>query len=348
VNALQTVGMAALRRMDPEKAHGYALRALNAGLVLPWSSPVPTILRTRAMGLTLAHPVGVAAGFDKNAEAVTPLLDAGFAFVEVGAVTPKAQAGNPRPRMFRLPADRAAINRYGFNNDGMEAIRARLAARRPGGTVGVNLGANKDSDDRAGDYGIVLRRLAPLVDFATVNVSSPNTVGLRDMQAREALEEVLTRTLAVRDETAPGVKLLLKIAPDLTDAQIEDVAQVALETGIDGIVATNTTLSRAGLSDRARGEAGGLSGAPLFARSTQVLARLATRTERRIPLIGVGGIATGADAYAKIGAGASLVQLYTALAYDGPGLVRTIALDLARLLERDGYVNIAQAVGKDL
>jgi len=340
--------MAALRRMDPEKAHGYALRALNAGLVLPWSSPVPTILRTRAMGLTLAHPVGVAAGFDKNAEAVTPLLDAGFAFVEVGAVTPKAQAGNPRPRMFRLPADRAAINRYGFNNDGMEAIRARLAARRPGGTVGVNLGANKDSDDRAGDYGIVLRHLAPLVDFATVNVSSPNTVGLRDMQAREALEEVLTRTLAVRDETAPGVKLLLKIAPDLTDAQIEDVAQVALETGIDGIVATNTTLSRAGLSDRARGEAGGLSGAPLFARSTQVLARLATRTERRIPLIGVGGIATGADAYAKIGAGASLVQLYTALAYDGPGLVRTIALDLARLLERDGYVNIAQAVGKDL
>jgi len=348
VSVIQTLGMAALRRMDPEKAHGYALRVLNAGLVPPWSSPVPTILRTRAMGLTLAHPVGVAAGFDKNAEAVTPLLDAGFAFVEVGAVTPEAQAGNPRPRMFRLPADRAAINRYGFNNDGMEAIRARLAARRPGGTVGVNLGANKDSDDRAGDYGIVLRHLAPLVDFATVNVSSPNTVGLRDMQAREALEEVLTRTLAVRDEAAPGVKLLLKIAPDLTDAQIEDVARVATETGIDGIIATNTTVSRTGLCDRARGEAGGLSGAPLLARSTQVLARLATRTERRLPLIGVGGIASGADAYAKIGAGASLVQLYTALAYDGPGLVRTIALDLARLLERDGYVNIAQAVGKDL
>lgn len=348
MSLIETLAMKALRRMDPETAHGHALRALRAGMVPPWTDPVPSALRTRLWGMDFAHPVGVAAGFDKNAQAVTPLLDAGFSFVEVGAVTPEPQEGNPRPRLFRLPADRAAINRYGFNNDGMEAIRARLLARRRGGIVGVNLGANKDSADRAGDYGIVLRRLGPWVDFATVNVSSPNTAGLRAMQARAALEAVLTRTLAARDAAVPGVKLLLKIAPDLTDGQIEDVAQVALETGIDGLVATNTTLARAGLRDPARGEAGGLSGPPLMARSTRVLARLATRTERRIPLIGVGGIASGADAYAKIGAGASVVQLYTALAYDGPGLVRTIVRDLARLLERDGFTDIAQAVGKDL
>ena len=345
---IQTLGLKALQRMDPEKAHGIALRALRAGMVPAWSGPIPTSLRSRVLGFDLTHPIGVAAGFDKNAQAVTPLLNTGFAFVEVGAVTPKPQEGNPRPRMFRLTADRAAINRYGFNNDGMEAIRERLAAREQGGVVGVNLGANKDSADRAGDYGKVLRHLAPWVDFATVNVSSPNTVGLRDMQAREALEEVLTRTLAVRDETAPRVKLLLKIAPDLTDAQIEDVAQVALATGIDAIIATNTTLSRDGVRDPKRTEAGGLSGAPLMTRSTRILARLATRTEGKIILIGVGGISSGADAYAKIRAGASLVQLYTALAYDGPALVRTIALDLARLLERDGFAHVSEAVGRDL
>ena len=339
--------MGVLQRMDPEIAHGHALTALNAGLVPAWSGPVPTSLRSRALGLDLAHPVGVAAGFDKNAEAVTPLLETGFSFVEVGAVTPLPQPGNRPPRMFRLPEDRAAINRYGFNNDGMEAVRARLVSRRRGGVVGLNLGANKDSADRAGDYGTVLARLGAWVDFATVNVSSPNTVGLRDMQAREALEEVLTRTMAVRDETVPRVKLLLKIAPDLTDAQIEDVAQVALDTGIDGIIATNTTLSRAGLRSAARDEAGGLSGVPLMARSTEVLARLAARTEGRMTLIGVGGVASGADAYAKIRAGASLVQLYTALAYEGPGLVRIIARDLARLLERDGLESVAQAVGID-
>ncbi len=345
---IQTLGLKALQRMDPEKAHGIALRALRAGMVPAWSGPIPTSLRSRVLGFDLTHPIGVAAGFDKNAQAVTPLLNTGFAFVEVGAVTPKPQEGNPRPRMFRLTADRAAINRYGFNNDGMEAIRERLAAREQGGVVGVNLGANKDSADRAGDYGKVLRHLAPWVDFATVNVSSPNTVGLRDMQAREALEEVLTRTLAVRDEIAPDVKLFLKIAPDLTDAQIEDVAEIALATGIDAIVATNTTLSRDGVRDPKRNEAGGLSGAPLMTRSTRILARLAARTEGKTTLIGVGGISSGADAYAKIRAGASAVQLYTALAYDGPALVRTIALDLARLLERDGFAHVSEAVGRDL
>jgi len=347
VSVVQRLGLKTLQRLDPETAHGVALRALKAGMVPAWTTPVPTILRSKALGFALDHPVGVAAGFDKNAEAVTPLLQTGFSFVEVGAVTPEPQEGNPRPRMFRLTADRAAINRYGFNNDGMEAIRERLIARRRGGVVGVNLGANKDAADRAGDYGTVLRHLARWVDFATVNVSSPNTAGLRDMQAREALEEVLTRTRTVRDEVVPRVKLLLKIAPDLTDEQIEDVARVALETGIDGIVATNTTISRDGLRDAAKGEAGGLSGVPLMARSTAVLARLAARTEGRVTLIGVGGIASGADAYAKIRAGASLVQLYTALAYDGPGLVRTIALDLARRLERDGFTSVAQAVGVD-
>ncbi len=344
---IRSLGLKALQRMDPEKAHGIALRALRGGLVPAWSGPVPTSLRSRVLGFELTHPVGVAAGFDKNAEAVTPLLDTGFSFVEVGAVTPEPQDGNPRPRMFRLATDRAAINRYGFNNDGMQVIGSRLAARGEGGVVGVNLGANRDSADRAGDYGTVLRHLAPWVDFATVNVSSPNTVGLRDMQAREALEEVLSRTLAVRDEIAPRVKLLLKIAPDLTDAQIEDVAEIALATGIDAIVATNTTLSRQGVRHPARAEAGGLSGAPLMTRSTRILARLAARTEGRITLIGVGGISSGADAYAKIRAGASLVQLYTALAYDGPDLVRIIALDLARLLERDGFTHVSQAVGID-
>ncbi len=348
MSLVQRLGLAALHRMDPETAHGLALRALRAGLVPRWTGPVPAVLRGKPLGFDLAHPVGVAAGFDKNAEAVAPLLDAGFSFVEVGAVTPEPQPGNPRPRLFRLPEDRAAINRYGFNNDGMEAVHGRLSAPRRGGVVGLNLGANKDSADRAGDYGRVLARLGPLVDFATVNVSSPNTAGLRDMQAREALEEVLSRTMAVRDETVPDVKLLLKIAPDLTDAQVEDVAEVALASGIDGLVATNTTLSREGLRGAARSEAGGLSGVPLMARSTGVLARLAARTEGRLTLVGVGGVASGADAYAKIRAGASLVQLYTALAYDGPGLVRTIAADLARLLERDGFERLDQAVGADI
>lgn len=348
MSLLQTLGLKALQRLDPETAHGLALRALKAGMVPRWAGPVPDSLRCRVLGMEFAHPVGLAAGFDKNSEAVTPLLNTGFSFVEVGAVTPKPQAGNPRPRMFRLPADRAAINRFGFNNEGMEAIHARLSARAGQGIVGVNLGANKEAEDRAADYGTVLRHLAPLVDFATVNVSSPNTAGLRDLQARETLEDLLSRTMTVREAHAPGVRLLLKIAPDLTDAQIEDVAQVALATGIDGIIATNTTLSREGLQGTARDEAGGMSGAPLMMRSTQVLARLAARTEGRMTLIGVGGVSSGADAYAKIRAGASLVQLYTALAYDGPGLVRTIVEDLAHLLERDGCTDIAQATGADI
>ncbi len=347
VSIVQNTGLKALQRMNPERAHGVALRALRAGMVPKWSGPVPTILRTRVLGFDLAHPIGVAAGFDKNAEAVTPLLDAGFAFTEVGAVTPNPQPGNDGVRMVRLPVDKAAINRFGFNNDGMEAVRKRLIDRRRGGVVGVNLGANKDAEDRAADYGTVLRRLGAWVDFATVNVSSPNTEGLRDLQAREVLADLLTRTMMVRDETCSRVKLLVKISPDLTDEQIEDVAQVALETGIDGIVATNTTLSRTGLRDPGRGAQGGLSGAPLMMRSTKVLARLAARTEGRIVLVGVGGVSSGADAYAKIRAGASLVQLYTALAYAGPGLVQDIARDLARLLERDGFTSVAQAVGVD-
>ena len=343
----QRAGLKALQRMDPERAHGAALRALRAGMVPKWSGPVPTALRSRVLGFDLAHPIGVAAGFDKNAEVYAPLLDAGFAFTEVGAVTPRPQPGNTGVRMVRLPADRAAINRFGFNNEGMEAARARLIGRT-GGVVGVNLGANKDAEDRAEDYGTVLRRLGGWVDFATVNVSSPNTEGLRDLQAREVLADLLSRTMTVRDEAHPRVKLLVKISPDLTDEQIEDVAQVALETGIDGIVATNTTLSRAGLRDPGRMAQGGLSGVPLMTRSTKVLARLAARTEGRIVLVGVGGVSSGADAYAKIRAGASLVQLYTALAYAGPGLVVDIVRDLARLLERDGFTSIAQAVGVDI
>lgn len=347
MSILDRIGLKALQQLDPERAHGLALKALNAGLAPVWSGPYPSVLRARVLGFDLPHPVGLAAGFDKNAEAVTPLLSCGFSFIEVGAVTPLPQPGNPRPRMFRLKEDQAAINRFGFNNDGMDLVRERLIARKSGGAVGLNLGANKDARDRAEDFGTVLSHLGPHVDFATVNVSSPNTEGLRDLQAREVLAELLTRTKAVRDAQVPRVKLLLKIAPDLSDAQIEDVARVSLESGIDGIVATNTTLSRDGLKSAHRGQKGGLSGTPLMARSTEVLGRLYDLTEGKLPLIGVGGVGSAADAYAKIRAGASLVQLYTALSYHGPGLVRDIVSGLADMLERDGFSNVSQAIGAD-
>lgn len=344
---LEHIGLRGLQQVDPERAHGLALKALNAGLVPTWKGPFPSVLRARVLGFDLPHPVGLAAGFDKNAQAVTPLLACGFSFVEVGAVTPRPQDGNPRPRLFRLKKDAAAINRFGFNNEGMDAVGERLIARKRGGVVGLNLGANKDASDRATDFGTVLSQLGPYVDFATVNVSSPNTEGLRDLQAREVLADLLTRTKAVRDAQTPAVKLLLKIAPDLSDAQLEDVARVSLESGIDGIVATNTTLARDGLKSADREQKGGLSGAPLMMRSTEVLGRLFDLTGGALPLIGVGGVGSAHDAYAKIRAGASLVQLYTALSYQGPGLVKDIAVGLATLLERDGFTNVSQAIGVD-
>jgi dihydroorotate dehydrogenase len=347
VSLAERAGLALLHRIDPERAHALSVRALRLGLVALPGPVMSDRLRITVAGLALPNPVGLAAGYDKNAEVAGALGRAGFGFIEVGAATPLPQPGNPRPRLFRLTEDRAAINRFGFNNDGAEVIAARLAAVRAAVPVGLNLGANKTSADRAADFSAVLRTCGPHVAFATVNVSSPNTEKLRDLQGRDALTALLVQTLATRDALARRIPLFLKIAPDLTAAELEDVAGVALETGIDGIIATNTTLDRTGLTSRHAGEAGGLSGVPLFDRSTRVLARLSVLTGGRLPLIGVGGIASAEDAYAKIRAGAYAVQLYTALVYQGLSLVPRTAKGLDALLARDGFGSVGEAVGTD-
>jgi dihydroorotate dehydrogenase len=341
----ETLALAAMRRVDPEAAHGLALRALRAGLG-PRGGPVTNPrLRVNLAGLDLPNPIGLAAGLDKNATAVAPLLRAGFGFVEVGAATPLPQPGNPRPRLFRLREDRAAINRFGFNNDGATTIADRLAARPPGGIVGLNLGANKASADRSADFAAVLARAGPFIDFATVNVSSPNTERLRDLQGPAALAGVLAEVMQENARLTTPVPVLLKIAPDLDDAELEALAEVALAGGVAAIAATNTTLARDGLKSPQAREAGGLSGRPLFARSTRVLARLHALTEGRLPLVGVGGIDSAETAYAKIRAGATAVQLYTALVFGGLGLVARIARQLDGLLARDGFASVAEAVG---
>ncbi|ETW13608.1 dihydroorotate dehydrogenase 2 [Roseivivax marinus] len=343
--SLERLGLSLLHRLDPETAHGLALKGLRAGLV-PLPGPVTSPrLATSVAGLDLQNPVGLAAGFDKNAEALAPLARAGFGFVEVGAATPRPQEGNPRPRLYRLAEDRAAINRFGFNNQGVGPIVERLSRRPENAVIGLNLGANKDSSDRAADFATVLRIAGPHLDFATVNVSSPNTEKLRDLQGKAALGALLDGVIAARDALERRVPVFLKIAPDLDAEGLKDVAEVALAHGADAIVATNTTLSRDGLRSAHASETGGLSGAPLFGRSTRVLARLSQLTGGRLPLIGVGGIATGADAYAKIRAGASAVQLYTALVYEGIGLVPRIVQELDGLLARDGFGSVADAVG---
>jgi dihydroorotate dehydrogenase len=341
---LERLGLAALSRLDPETAHGLAVRALRAGLgprIGPITSPR---LRTRLAGLELPNPLGLAAGFDKNALVVAPLLRAGFGFVEVGAATPRPQPGNPRPRLFRLAGHRAAINRFGFNNDGMHAIAARLAARPPG-IVGLNLGANKASPDRAADYAEVLAHAGPFVDFATVNVSSPNTERLRELQGRAALASLLEGVMAANAALARPLPVFLKIAPDLTEAELAGLAETALGSGIAGIVATNATVARDDLTGRHAGEAGGLSGQPLFARSTRVVAQLHALTGGRLPLVGVGGIGSAEQAYAKIRAGASALQIYTALVFHGLALVPRVLRGLEGLLERDGFGSVAEAVG---
>ncbi len=346
---IERAGLAALHRIDPERAHGLSILALRAGLVPLPGAVTSTRLAVSVAGLALPNPVGLAAGYDKNAQAVGPLTRAGFGFVEVGAATPRPQPGNPRPRLFRLTEDRAAINRFGFNNDGAEVIAARLAAARRGAVakvpIGLNLGANKDSADRAGDFARVLALAGPHVDFATVNVSSPNTEKLRDLQGKAALAGLLAGVLSTRNALSARIPVFLKIAPDLSDTDLTDLAEVALDSGIDGIIATNTTLSRDGVTSAHADEAGGLSGAPLFRRSTRVLARLSELTGGRLPLIGVGGIGSAEDAYAKITAGASVVQLYTALVYGGLSLAADIARGLDRLLARDGFASVAEAVG---
>ncbi|MDD9977300.1 MAG: quinone-dependent dihydroorotate dehydrogenase [Boseongicola sp.] len=342
MSRVERLALLALRQIDPEVAHGLALRALKTPFAPrqePFTSPR---LACEIAGLKLENPIGLAAGFDKNAEAVGPLTESGFGFIEVGAATPRPQEGNPKPRLYRLTKDRAAINRFCFNNEGMEAIVERLAQREKGKVpVGLNLGANKDSADKARDFAEVLRLAAPHVDFATVNVSSPNTEKLRDLQGKEALRAVLTAVTDVRGE----VPVFLKIAPDLSDPEIAEIAAVAVETGIAGIVATNTTLAREGLKSRHRDQAGGLSGRPLFVPSTRVLARLYKETSGALPLIGVGGVSSAADAYAKIKAGASAVQLYTAMVYLGISSVDRIVRGLDEMLAHDGFETLDSAVG---
>jgi dihydroorotate dehydrogenase len=289
--------------------------------------------------------VGLAAGFDKNATALRPLSRAGFGFIEVGAATPRPQPGNPKPRLFRLTEDRAVINRFGFNNDGMTAIAARLENRPSDAIIGLNLGANKDSENRAGDFATVLATCAAHLDFATVNVSSPNTEKLRDLQGKEALAALLAGVMDTRNTLDRQIPIFLKIAPDLSETEISDVADVALTAGIDGLIATNTTLDRDGLMSKHGPEKGGLSGRPLFEKSTRVLADLFRATEGRLPIIGVGGIASAEDAYIKIKAGASAVQLYSALTYEGLSLVPKIATGLDALLKRDGFKSVSDAVG---
>ncbi|WP_412505883.1 quinone-dependent dihydroorotate dehydrogenase [Roseovarius sp. SYSU LYC5161] len=347
MKAVEQLGLRTLRGLDPERAHAAGLMALRAGLV-PLSGLVTSPrLRTEVAGLRLVNPVGLAAGFDKNAVALSPLSRAGFGFLEVGAVTPRPQPGNPKPRLFRLPEDRAVINRFGFNNDGMEAVAARLSDRPRDAVIGLNLGANKDSADRAEDYVRVLSHCGRYLDFATVNVSSPNTEKLRDLQGAEALSALLAGVMEARNTLPSPIPVFLKIAPDLSDDELLEVTDVATRSGVAGIIATNTTLSRDGLTSAAQDEAGGLSGAPLFDKSTRVVARLFNMTDGMMPLIGVGGIGSAEDAYAKIRAGASAVQLYSALVYGGLSLVAGISQGLDRLLARDGFASVAEAVGTD-
>lgn len=337
-----------LHRVDPERAHDLTVLALRAGLGGGSGAPSDPILATNVLGLDFANPLGLAAGFDKNAEVADAMLGFGFGFVEVGTVTLRPQGGNPKPRLFRLPADGAVINRMGFNNDGLSVVRERLERRRAkgrSGIVGANVGPNRDASDPVADCAACVRALAPVADYLVVNVSSPNTPGLRALQARDALLPLLAACLEARGSvTRPP--LLVKIAPDLSAEELQGIAAAAVAAGADGLIATNTTLARpASLKDGRRAEAGGLSGRPLFAPSTAILAELFRLTKGALPLVGVGGIASGADAYAKIRAGASLLQLYTALVYGGPGLVLRILSELALLLRADGFTCIGDAVG---
>jgi dihydroorotate dehydrogenase len=321
-----------LLRMDPELAHERTLAALRS-LPLPSGPPDTPALEVEAFGLTFPNPVGIAAGFDKNAEVVDPLFRLGFGFVEIGTVTPRPQGGNARPRLFRLPADQGVINRFGFNSEGHAAVLARLKARKGKGILGVNVGANKESEDMAADYVDGIAVFAFVASYFTLNISSPNTPGLRNLQKREPLEDLLVRAVEARDAaalTAPRRPLLLKIAPDVTMQELDDIVDLARSHRLDGMIVSNTTVSRpAGLREKAiAAETGGLSGAPLFDLSTRILAETARRVEGRFPLIGVGGIDSAKTAKAKIEAGATLVQLYSSLVYKGPGLVAEIKTGL--------------------
>ncbi len=337
-----------LHFMDPEDAHRASILGLRLGLGPADRADDDPILRTTLAGLDLPSPVGLAAGFDKNAEAPDAMLRAGFGFVECGTVTPLPQAGNPRPRLFRLTEDRAVINRMGFNNAGLDAFAANLAARRHKGVVGANIGANKDSDDRIGDYVAGLRRLWGRASYFTVNISSPNTPGLRALQTRAALEDLLGRLDEARRDLNPtgDYPVFLKVAPDLEDGEVETIVETVAAFGLQGIIVSNTTVSRPdSLRSPRKTETGGLSGPPLLSLSTQVLARFHAANSHGLTLIGAGGIATGADALAKIRAGASAVQFYSAMVFEGPGMVVRVKRDLSARLRAEGFSSVADAVG---
>jgi len=342
---IEKIGLATVNRMDPEFGHKLAIKSLNMGLVGgkgPYTSPR---LRSTLAGLDLPNPIGLAAGFDKNAQAIAPLLKTGFGFIEMGAATPEPQDGNPKPRLFRLTEDRASINRFGFNNDGMQVIADRLSRRPKTGIVGLNVGANKTSSHRAIDYVKVLEVCGPFVDFATINVSSPNTEKLRDLQGRSALSALAAGVMETRDQLEVKIPIFLKVAPDLAPADIEDISYVVRMSRIDAVIATNTTITHDGLISEHAHETGGLSGAPLFEMSTRVLAQFSNLLGDEVPLIGVGGISNAEQAYAKIKAGASALQFYTALVFGGFSSVNRIAHGLDQLLEQDGFSNISEAVG---
>jgi len=334
----------ALFLLDAERAHRLAVAALRArppGALPPPDGP----LATTVAGLGFPNPLGMAAGFDKDAEAPDALLGLGFGFAEVGSITPRPQAGNPKPRLFRLAEDRAVINRMGFNNGGAPAAAGRLAKRERRGIVGVNIGANKDSADRIADYAQMTRVMAPLADYLAVNISSPNTPGLRALQDEGALTGLLDAVLQARGPEGPPV--FLKVAPDLVPADIDAIARIALDRRLGALIVANTTISRPPLRSRHADEAGGLSGAPLKPLALERLRDFRKATGGRLPLVGVGGIATAEDAWERIRAGASLVQLYSAMVYEGPGIARRIVRGLEALMRRDGFGSVAEAVGSE-
>ena len=345
---LERLGRQALFCLDPETAHGASIAALKSGLPVALSPRYDTRLRVSVAGLTFDNPLGMAAGYDKNAEAPDALLRLGFGFAEVGTVTPLPQGGNPKPRIFRLTEDEAVINRLGFNNQGHEAVERRLAARSGrAGIVGVNIGANKDSADRIRDYELGVQRFARYASYLTVNISSPNTPGLRDMQARESLAELLARVVAARDAASNSdgrkVPLFLKIAPDLQETDLEDIAAEVLEKAIEGVIVSNTTISRPNLKSREHtNETGGLSGKPLFERSTIALAKMRKLLGPDRAIIGVGGVDSATTAIEKIRAGADLVQLYTGMIYAGPTLPGRILTGMSKVLDAEGIRSPAE------
>ena len=340
-----------LKLMNPEKAHHFVIWILKLKKIKSFDFifKEQSILQSRLWNYTFKTPLGLAAGFDKNAEIPNQMLSYGFSFVEIGSVTPLPQLGNPKPRLFRLSADRAIINRMGFNNDGAYCIAQRLQKRSKIGFIGVNLGKNKDSENPIDDYIEGIKILGPYTNYLVINVSSPNTIGLRSLQKASILKELLLKVIKTRNQYAENIPILLKVAPDLTQKDKYDIATIVLNLSIDGMIISNTTISRSiTLKSKKKYEQGGLSGAPLMESSTKILGDFYRLTQGKIPLIGVGGIQTGYDAYQKILHGASLIQIYSSLIYDGIDIIRNINLELISCLKKDGFKNISDAIGANI